>query len=227
VAVRSGWQRRELQPELHREVQPPYQQVGSSLVHVHAPEQCRGGRVGTPQLPAPVLAHPVGVFDEPLTKNQDLPYLKGTGVPGRGLGQRGPPRGAAGLCRRRAKVPAAASSPGTPVKPRSHPHSWCTHRISATAAVRNVLPGRAPSFPRASRGDALCSVQTHLTAHPKGVYFLSGGETLNHRCFLGSRDAAGATRASAASLGAPRSPVGWQRWAALLPRARLNVQPLL
>lgn len=93
MAVRCRWQRRELQPQLHREVQPPYQQVGSSLVHVHTPEQRRGGCAGTPQLPTPFLAHPVGVFDEPLTKNQDLPYLKGTGVCGGALGS---PHGAAG-----------------------------------------------------------------------------------------------------------------------------------
>lgn len=147
VAVRSGGQRWELQPELHREVQPPNQQVGSSLLHVHTPEQRGGGCAGTPQLPAPLLAHPVGVFDEPLTKNQDLPYLKGTGAPGGALGQRGWPHGAAGRCRRRAKVLAAASSLSTPVNhPRSHPHSWCAHRISTTTAVRNVLPGRAPTF---------------------------------------------------------------------------------
>lgn len=85
--------------------------MGSSLVHVHTPEQRGGGCAGTPQLPTPLFAHAVSVFDEPLTKNQDLPYLKGTGAPGGVLGQRGPPHRAAGRCRRRAKVPAAASSP--------------------------------------------------------------------------------------------------------------------
>lgn len=102
--------------------------MGGSLLHVHAPEQRGGGRAGTPQLPTTLLTHPVGLFDEPLTKDQDLPYLKGTGASGGALGQRGQSHGAAGHCRR-TKVPAAASSPNTPVNPRSHPRSWCTHGI--------------------------------------------------------------------------------------------------
>ncbi|KAM7099971.1 kelch-like protein 17 isoform 2-T2 [Molossus nigricans] len=68
MAVCRGGQRWQLQPQLHREVQPEDQQVGGCVLHVHAAQQCGRGGAGAAQLPAAVLAHTVRVVHQPLTR---------------------------------------------------------------------------------------------------------------------------------------------------------------
>lgn len=75
LVVRSGRKRRQLKPKLHREVQSAQQQVGCSLLHVHAPQQCGRSRTGTPELPATLLAHPLGLLHQPLTRGHRLAEL--------------------------------------------------------------------------------------------------------------------------------------------------------
>ncbi|XP_034526893.1 kelch-like protein 17 isoform X6 [Ailuropoda melanoleuca] len=67
LAVRRGGQRWQLQPQLHREVQPEDQQVGGRVLHVHAAQQRGRGSARAAQLPAALLAHAVRVVHKPLT----------------------------------------------------------------------------------------------------------------------------------------------------------------
>ncbi|XP_035163108.1 kelch-like protein 17 isoform X2 [Callithrix jacchus] len=86
MAVRSRGQRWQLQPQLHREVQPEDQQVGGCLLHVH-PAQQRGRRgAGAAQLSATILAHALRVLHQPLTQplpeSRSLPHaLRGPWPP--------------------------------------------------------------------------------------------------------------------------------------------------
>lgn len=75
LAVCSGRKRWQLKPKLHREVQSAQQQVGRSLLHVHAPQQCGRSRTGTPELPATLLAHPLSLLHQPLTRGHRLAEL--------------------------------------------------------------------------------------------------------------------------------------------------------
>nr|XP_013049728.2 kelch-like protein 17 isoform X2 [Anser cygnoides] len=226
LAVRRGWQRRELQPELHREVQPAHQQVGGSLLHVHPPEQRGGGGAGTAQLPTPFLAHPLGVFDEPLTKDQDLPYLKGTGAPGGAPGRRGPPRGAAGRYRRRAKAPGATSSPGTPRDPGAIPALGA--RTGPSRRSEMCFPGEHP--PSGGRGEGVLSAPSTDSSHrpPEGCVFSFGEGNLETIAASRIQTIRPVPHGRAQpAVEAPQSPVGCQRRAALLPGPRPGVQALL
>lgn len=226
LAVRRGWQRRELQPELHREVQPAHQQVGGSLLHVHPPQQRGGGGAGTAQLPTPFLAHPLGVLDEPLTKEQDLPYLKGTGAPGGAPGRRGPPRGAAGHCRRRAKAPGATPSPNTPRDPGAIPAFVA--RVGPSRRSETCFPGEHP--PSRGRGEGVPSAPSTDSSQrpPEGCGFSFGEGNPQTIAAFGIRtiQLVPPGRAQPA-VEAPRRPAGWQRWTALLAGPRPSVQALL
>lgn len=49
--------------------------MGGGLLHVHAAQQCRRGRPGTAQLPAALVADPVGFLHQPLTRGRRLADL--------------------------------------------------------------------------------------------------------------------------------------------------------
>lgn len=75
LAVCSGGKRWQLQSELHWEVQPAQQQMGRSLLHVHAAQQRGRGGAGASQLPATLVAHPLGFLHQPLTRGHRLADL--------------------------------------------------------------------------------------------------------------------------------------------------------
>lgn len=75
MVVRSGRQRRQLQPELHREVQPAQQQMGGGLLHVHAAQQCGRGRARATELPSAIFTHALCVLHQSLTRGPCLADL--------------------------------------------------------------------------------------------------------------------------------------------------------
>lgn len=104
------------------------------------------------------------------------------------------------------KEPAAASSPSTPVNPRSHPRSWCTHGIkhdrssskcaswASTLLLERVLP--APF--------RLISPLTQ-----RAYIFFGEGKTFKPLLlFFGFP---GSSRCHTSERSQPWSPVGWQR----------------
>lgn len=204
LAVRGGRQRWQLQPELHREVQPSHQQVGGSLLHVHPPQQRWGGRAGTAQLPTPLLAHALRVLDEPLTKDRDLPYLQGVG---------GPSCGAAARCRSRAKALAAIPSPSAPMEPGAIPGA----RLGSASPKLCFLGDHTPS---AVLGEGVLPLhpRTHLTALPKGYLFSLGKGTSKPSLLIGF------TQSSQCHMGSTASPGASPWWAVLLPGTWLDVQ---
>ncbi|XP_037002863.2 kelch-like protein 17 isoform X1 [Artibeus jamaicensis] len=96
MAVCRGGQRWQLQPQLHREVQPEDQQVGGCVLHVHSAQQRGRGGARAAQLPATVVTHAVCVVHQPLTPGGcGLPHaLSPTGGPSASLPQ---PRVGAGV----------------------------------------------------------------------------------------------------------------------------------
>ncbi|XP_037599390.1 kelch-like protein 17 isoform X1 [Cebus imitator] len=95
LAVCGRGQRWQLQPQLHREVQPEGQQVGGRLLHVHAAKQCGRGGAGAAPLPAAVLAHALRVLHQPLTQ----PPPEARGLPHALRGPRPPPGTSRAVCR--------------------------------------------------------------------------------------------------------------------------------
>lgn len=72
LVIRGGRKRRKLESQLHREVQPAQQQMGRGVLHVYTTQQRGRGSAGAAELPATLLAHPVRLLHQPLTRGHRL-----------------------------------------------------------------------------------------------------------------------------------------------------------
>ncbi|XP_044092806.1 kelch-like protein 17 isoform X3 [Neovison vison] len=140
LALCRGGQRWQLQPQLHREVQPEDQQVGGRVLHVHAAQQRGRGSAGAAQLPAALLAHAVRVVHQPLTRGADCPEARPRGLP-HALSSTGRPKHLA--CQGRgARPPPGRSCPVCPCLCVEARH-FCVHCsvcVCVCVRVRRLLP---------------------------------------------------------------------------------------